>query len=229
MRQRPSDLGVGQHPYRCVCPVARLEMSTFSSGPGSQKGPCQGKGQTRDLGNQTVHGAEGPWSDLGRAEEQDRAGQGSLALRWFPWSSSGRVLQVALQSHVLLAQTPWQICPTLPPSDVRGVRGVGRAWSLDTPLHRVGAERAPHIQVLSPQQTDEAAQTDSQPLRPPDPAEKQQPKRLHVSNIPFRFRDPDLRQMFGVSVRGPLPAPSTPRPPGFPAAASCLLVPPALA
>ncbi|XP_037532820.1 RNA binding protein fox-1 homolog 1-like [Nematolebias whitei] len=24
-----------------------------------------------------------------------------------------------------------------------------------------------------------------------------QPKRLHVSNIPFRFRDPDLRQMFG--------------------------------
>ncbi|XP_054636879.1 RNA binding protein fox-1 homolog 1-like [Dunckerocampus dactyliophorus] len=26
---------------------------------------------------------------------------------------------------------------------------------------------------------------------------KVQPKRLHVSNIPFRFRDPDLRQMFG--------------------------------
>lgn len=31
-----------------------------------------------------------------------------------------------------------------------------------------------------------------------DPAEaKGTPKRLHVSNIPFRFRDPDLRQMFG--------------------------------
>lgn len=28
---------------------------------------------------------------------------------------------------------------------------------------------------------------------------KGQPKRLHVSNIPFRFRDPDLRAMFGVS------------------------------
>jgi len=26
-----------------------------------------------------------------------------------------------------------------------------------------------------------------------------QPKRLHVSNIPFRFRDPDLRTLFGVS------------------------------
>lgn len=29
---------------------------------------------------------------------------------------------------------------------------------------------------------------------------KATPKRLHVSNIPFRFRDPDLRQMFGVRV-----------------------------
>ena len=67
--------------------------------------------------------------------------------------------------------------------------------------------------VLSPQQTDEAAQTDSQPLHPSDPTEKQQPKRLHVSNIPFRFRDPDLRQMFGVSVCGPSICPP---PPGWP-------------
>lgn len=29
---------------------------------------------------------------------------------------------------------------------------------------------------------------------------KSQPKRLHVSNIPFRFRDPDLRAMFGVRI-----------------------------
>lgn len=57
--------------------------------------------------------------------------------------------------------------------------------------------------VSFPQQADEAAQTDSQQLHPSDPTEKQQPKRLHVSNIPFRFRDPDLRQMFGVSVRTP--------------------------
>ncbi|XP_060220111.1 RNA binding protein fox-1 homolog 1 isoform X13 [Meriones unguiculatus] len=48
-------------------------------------------------------------------------------------------------------------------------------------------------------QTDDAAPTDGQPQ--PQPSEntenKSQPKRLHVSNIPFRFRDPDLRQMFG--------------------------------
>ncbi|XP_041820026.1 RNA binding protein fox-1 homolog 2 isoform X3 [Chelmon rostratus] len=30
-----------------------------------------------------------------------------------------------------------------------------------------------------------------------DADDKGTPKRLHVSNIPFRFRDPDLRQMFG--------------------------------
>ncbi|XP_037045083.1 RNA binding protein fox-1 homolog 2-like isoform X11 [Bradysia coprophila] len=31
----------------------------------------------------------------------------------------------------------------------------------------------------------------------PSSDSKNQPKRLHVSNIPFRFRDPDLRSMFG--------------------------------
>uniref|UniRef100_A0A3B4ZYS5 RNA binding protein fox-1 homolog 1 n=1 Tax=Stegastes partitus TaxID=144197 RepID=A0A3B4ZYS5_9TELE len=49
-------------------------------------------------------------------------------------------------------------------------------------------------------QTDDAAQTDSQtPTQtvPESTDSKTQPKRLHVSNIPFRFRDPDLRQMFG--------------------------------
>ncbi|CAO2646274.1 RNA binding protein fox-1 homolog 3 [Lemmus lemmus] len=51
--------------------------------------------------------------------------------------------------------------------------------------------------IAGTQTADEAAQTDSQQLHPSDPTEKQQPKRLHVSNIPFRFRDPDLRQMFG--------------------------------
>ncbi|XP_045925651.1 RNA binding protein fox-1 homolog 3 [Micropterus dolomieu] len=53
---------------------------------------------------------------------------------------------------------------------------------------------------VSLQQADEVAQTESSQqlhLQPSDSSEKQQPKRLHVSNIPFRFRDPDLRQMFG--------------------------------
>ncbi|XP_008327380.1 RNA binding protein fox-1 homolog 3-like isoform X2 [Cynoglossus semilaevis] len=48
--------------------------------------------------------------------------------------------------------------------------------------------------------TDDVTQTEGSRdllLQHSDSSEKQQPKRLHVSNIPFRFRDPDLRQMFG--------------------------------
>uniref|UniRef100_A0A8C9U7M8 RNA binding protein fox-1 homolog 1 n=1 Tax=Scleropages formosus TaxID=113540 RepID=A0A8C9U7M8_SCLFO len=46
---------------------------------------------------------------------------------------------------------------------------------------------------------DDSAQTDSQQQTQSseNTDSKTQPKRLHVSNIPFRFRDPDLRQMFG--------------------------------
>ncbi|XP_042590507.1 RNA binding protein fox-1 homolog 3-like isoform X6 [Cyprinus carpio] len=48
--------------------------------------------------------------------------------------------------------------------------------------------------------TEDVTQTEvSQQLLHLESTEKQQPKRLHVSNIPFRFRDPDLRQMFGVN------------------------------
>ncbi|XP_041033882.1 RNA binding protein fox-1 homolog 2-like isoform X5 [Carcharodon carcharias] len=48
-------------------------------------------------------------------------------------------------------------------------------------------------------QTDEAAQTDGQQQTQNTESNESKPipKRLHVSNIPFRFRDPDLRQMFG--------------------------------
>uniref|UniRef100_A0A8C1PQ41 RNA binding fox-1 homolog 3b n=1 Tax=Cyprinus carpio TaxID=7962 RepID=A0A8C1PQ41_CYPCA len=48
--------------------------------------------------------------------------------------------------------------------------------------------------------TEDVTQTEvSQQVPHSESTEKQQPKRLHVSNIPFRFRDPDLRQMFGVN------------------------------
>src|SRR4029434_2945301 len=58
------------------------------------------------------------------------------------------------------------------------------------------------VLLVALQQAEEVAQTEGSQqmqLQSSDASEKQQPKRLHVSNIPFRFRDPDLRQMFGVS------------------------------
>lgn len=54
-----------------------------------------------------------------------------------------------------------------------------------TPAISTGSNTAP---------TEDVTQTD---VLISESTEKQQPKRLHVSNIPFRFRDPDLRQMFG--------------------------------
>ncbi|KAI1232520.1 RNA binding protein fox-1 3, partial [Lamprotornis superbus] len=74
------------------------------------------------------------------------------------------------------------------------------AMSLYTPAqsHSEQPGSEPSTQsIAGTQTTDEAAQTDSQQLHSSDNTDKQQPKRLHVSNIPFRFRDPDLRQMFG--------------------------------
>ncbi|XP_059924221.1 RNA binding protein fox-1 homolog 1, partial [Gadus macrocephalus] len=47
-------------------------------------------------------------------------------------------------------------------------------------------------------QTEEALPSDLHTQTPSESSDcKAPPKRLHVSNIPFRFRDPDLRQMFG--------------------------------
>ncbi|XP_074202835.1 RNA binding protein fox-1 homolog 1 isoform X5 [Camelus bactrianus] len=61
------------------------------------------------------------------------------------------------------------------------------------------ADAGAHTVSGTATQTDDAAPTDGQPQTQPseNTENKSQPKRLHVSNIPFRFRDPDLRQMFG--------------------------------
>uniref|UniRef100_A0A452FUI5 RNA binding protein fox-1 homolog 1 n=1 Tax=Capra hircus TaxID=9925 RepID=A0A452FUI5_CAPHI len=61
------------------------------------------------------------------------------------------------------------------------------------------ADTSAHTVSGTATQTDDAAPTDGQPQTQPseNTENKSQPKRLHVSNIPFRFRDPDLRQMFG--------------------------------
>lgn len=107
----PGDRGVGTAPLQVQGCVhgACSGTATFSSGLGSHKGPCWGKGQTRDLESQAVLGAEGQWSDPGPWEERDAAVPGGLALHWFPCAQLSRGLQVALLSRVLFAQTPWQI------------------------------------------------------------------------------------------------------------------------
>uniref|UniRef100_A0A3B3ZYQ3 RNA binding protein fox-1 homolog n=1 Tax=Periophthalmus magnuspinnatus TaxID=409849 RepID=A0A3B3ZYQ3_9GOBI len=84
--------------------------------------------------------------------------------------------QSRVPEHAMTLYTPAQTHSEAPPTDT------------------------PTPNTTSAPQTDDVTQTEgSQPLQlqHSDSSEKQQPKRLHVSNIPFRFRDPDLRQMFG--------------------------------
>lgn len=55
------------------------------------------------------------------------------------------------------------------------------------------------VEVSQQQQTVVVQQQQQQPPQQQQPIKDNTPKRLHVSNIPFRFRDPDLRNMFRVS------------------------------
>ncbi|XP_016078270.1 PREDICTED: RNA binding protein fox-1 homolog 2 isoform X11 [Miniopterus natalensis] len=69
-----------------------------------------------------------------------------------------------------------------------------------TQAHGEQSSNSPSAQNGSLTQTEGGAQTDgqqSQTQSSENSESKSTPKRLHVSNIPFRFRDPDLRQMFG--------------------------------
>jgi hypothetical protein len=55
--------------------------------------------------------------------------------------------------------------------------------------------------VQQQQQQQQQQPPQQQPQQTPQAGQDNTPKRLHVSNIPFRFRDPDLRNMFGVRIR----------------------------
>ncbi|XP_031824358.1 RNA binding protein fox-1 homolog 3 isoform X8 [Sarcophilus harrisii] len=93
--------------------------------------------------------------------------------------------QTTVPEHAMTLYTPAQTHPEQPGTDAS-----------TQPI--TGTQTVPyHLYWKKCWQTDEAAQTDSQQLHSSENTDKQQPKRLHVSNIPFRFRDPDLRQMFG--------------------------------
>ncbi|KAK9529949.1 hypothetical protein VZT92_011495 [Zoarces viviparus] len=94
-----------------------------------------------------------------------------------------------------------------PPADYTGPSTVAEhALTLYTATHTQSEQlgndsNTPALTANTVTQAEEAVQTEGSQqlhLQSSDSSEKQQPKRLHVSNIPFRFRDPDLRQMFGV-------------------------------
>ncbi|KAL1005843.1 hypothetical protein UPYG_G00064660 [Umbra pygmaea] len=113
-----------------------------------------------------------------------------------------------------LVPTPFSAFPPPPPPPPQN----GLALEYGTSLYAAGAVQGPAEagqagpnpststqSSLNNQQSDVSSQIDGQLVAlgggsvgsVGDDSEKGTPKRLHVSNIPFRFRDPDLRQMFG--------------------------------
>ncbi|XP_037610961.1 RNA binding protein fox-1 homolog 3 isoform X2 [Sebastes umbrosus] len=95
---------------------------------------------------------------------------------------------------------------THPPADYTGPSTVAEhALTLYTATHTQNEQpgndsNTPALTTNTVTQAEEVSQSEGSQqlhLQSSDSSEKQQPKRLHVSNIPFRFRDPDLRQMFG--------------------------------
>ncbi|XP_074827691.1 RNA binding protein fox-1 homolog 3 isoform X6 [Natator depressus] len=99
--------------------------------------------------------------------------------------------QSTVPEHAMTLYTPAQSHAEQPGTDA-GTQSIAGTQTVS-----VRAPMEPRVGSGAFQQTDEAAQTESQQLHSSENSDKQQPKRLHVSNIPFRFRDPDLRQMFG--------------------------------
>ncbi|XP_041942038.1 RNA binding protein fox-1 homolog 3-like isoform X1 [Alosa sapidissima] len=87
-----------------------------------------------------------------------------------------------------------------PTPDFSGPSAVPEHSALTIYTHTAASHGDSSTDANTPNNTlpaEEVAQTEGSQQLQSDSSEKQQPKRLHVSNIPFRFRDPDLRQMFG--------------------------------
>ncbi|KAH0626672.1 hypothetical protein JD844_001768, partial [Phrynosoma platyrhinos] len=97
--------------------------------------------------------------------------------------------QARLPPQYHLHSTPSEYpSPTAPDHNLRIFPEQGTA--APEPLSLPPPPPAQPEEVPAPELSPEAEETEST-------ENKSQPKRLHVSNIPFRFRDPDLRQMFG--------------------------------
>ena len=101
--------------------------------------------------------------------------------------------------YTAFAQQNGSVGDTTPiKSDMKSMEGTPPGGGGGTPNGHVnGDDRSQDVAtslaaaVSAAQQQSQSSSGDS------NSAQDNTPKRLHVSNIPFRFRDPDLRNMFG--------------------------------
>ncbi|XP_025834613.1 RNA binding protein fox-1 homolog 3 isoform X3 [Agrilus planipennis] len=122
----------------------------------------------------------------------------------------GQTAAAAVAAAAAAAGTGPPFSPPPPQSvapDQQGAAGGGGNNIVNSPVRGSATYSCEQPQVLQQPEASEAAAAPPTATGTPEatpagstPAQdptKNQPKRLHVSNIPFRFRDPDLRAMFG--------------------------------
>ncbi|CAH1169378.1 unnamed protein product [Phyllotreta striolata] len=98
------------------------------------------------------------------------------------------------------AGPPFSPPPPQPPSTAEPPASIacGQAAQTKTTFNCEQAKPETENGPSAPPPTSEPSDgTNSSATQAATELSKNQPKRLHVSNIPFRFRDPDLRAMFG--------------------------------
>ncbi|XP_017337293.1 RNA binding protein fox-1 homolog 2 isoform X1 [Ictalurus punctatus] len=136
----------------------------------------------------------------------------NMGFHAYPSTSQGS--QDAMGAQEGLVPPPYSSFPPPPPPPPQnglpldfggsGIYPAGGQGQVEAPAGITNPPSAPN--TLNTQLTDGSPQAEGQGVSgsgsgvsvTEDSVDgKATPKRLHVSNIPFRFRDPDLRQMFG--------------------------------
>jgi len=118
----------------------------------------------------------------------------------FPTILSEHMVQTGMTTlYTAFAQQNGSVGDTTPiKSDMKSMEGTPPGGGGGTPNGHVNGDDRSQDTATSLAAAVSAAQQQSQSSSgDSNSAQDNTPKRLHVSNIPFRFRDPDLRNMFG--------------------------------
>lgn len=205
-RERELDPMAGVHPNPGGAPAAVRGMKRGDPEPDGQTAAALMDSSGAECKRPRIDGTGG-LGDVGQNNDPL-----TLGYHGYPTHSQGS--QDSAGGQEGLVPPPFSAFPPPPPPPPQNGLTLDYGGSLyaagavQGPVEAGGvANSASVANSLSVQQPDGSSQIDGQSGVGPggggggnaadESDAKGTPKRLHVSNIPFRFRDPDLRQMFG--------------------------------
>ncbi|KAL7403492.1 hypothetical protein ABVT39_001272 [Epinephelus coioides] len=207
-RDRELDTMAGVHPNAGGAPAAVRGMKRGDPEPDGQTAAALVDSTGAECKRPRIDGSGG----IGEVGQNNDP----LTLGYHGYPSHSQGSQDSAGGQEGLVPPPFSAFPPPPPPPPQN----GLALDYGGSLYAAGAVQGPveaggaansaanAANSLSVQQSDGSSQIDGQSVVGSggvggggtvgdDSDTKGTPKRLHVSNIPFRFRDPDLRQMFG--------------------------------